>query len=96
MGLSASRKPNRLPKRFPVGTTYVVEGRGGDEGQLRVVSRYVVFPGGRRIYVADDFGGPASPRARPARRTGGSTAKPRSARAKKTLPRAGTTPRGRH
>ncbi len=95
MGLSASRKPGRLPKRFPVGTTYVVEGRGGDAGQLRVVSRYVVLPGGQRIYVADDFGGPASPRTRRARRAGG-TAKPRSARAKKSLPGAGTSRRGRH
>ena len=68
MHLSASHKPNRLPKRFPVGTTYVVEGRGGEEGHLRVFSRYVVLPGGRRINLADDFGGdfagPASPRAR--------------------------------
>ena len=66
MHLSASHKPNRLPKRFPIGTTYVVEGRGGDEGHLRVFSRYVVLPGGRRINLADDFGGnfagPASPR----------------------------------
>ncbi len=65
MHLSASRKPNRLPKRFPVGTTYVVEGCGGEDGQLRVFSRYVVLPGGQRINLADDFSGPASPRAPP-------------------------------
>ena len=68
MHLSAGHKPNRLPKRFPVGTTYVVEGRGGEHGDLRVFSRYVVLPGGQRINLADDFGGnfagPASPRAR--------------------------------
>jgi len=33
MHLSLSRKANRLPKRFPVGTTYVVEGRGGEDGR---------------------------------------------------------------
>jgi hypothetical protein len=98
MGLPVSRKSSRLPKRFPVGTTYVVEGRGGAEGRLRVFSRYVVLPGGRRIYVADDFGGSASPRARLARRKTGSptTAKPQSARTKKNLPGAGTRRLGRH
>jgi len=40
-----------LPKRVPVGTTYVVEGRGGADGELRVFSRYLVLPGGRRINV---------------------------------------------
>ena len=64
MHLSASSKPNRLPRRFPVGATYVVEGCGGAEGQLRVFSRYVVLPDGRRINLADDFSGPASPRVR--------------------------------
>ncbi len=63
MHLSANFKPNRLPKRFPVGTTYVVEGRGRKRGHLRVFSRYVILPGGRRINLAEDLGGPASPRA---------------------------------
>jgi hypothetical protein len=53
-----------LPKRFPIGSTYVVEGRGGEEGDLRVFSRYVVLPGGQRINVGADSGGPASPSAR--------------------------------
>ena len=43
--------PEHLPHRFPVGATYVVEGYGGEEGYLRVISRYVVLPGGRRINV---------------------------------------------
>jgi len=64
MNLGAKDQPSRLPTRFPVGTTYVVEGRGGENGQLLVFSRYVVLPGGQRINVAADFGGPASPRAR--------------------------------
>ena len=66
MHLSASHKPKRLPKRFPIGTTYVVEGRSGEAGHLCVFSRYLVLPDGRRINLADDFGGnfagPASPR----------------------------------
>ena len=70
MQLSAGHKPNRLPKRFPVGTTYVVEGSGGEHGELRVFSRYVVLPGGQRINLVDDFGGnfagPACPAGAPA------------------------------
>jgi hypothetical protein len=54
-----SLKLNRLPKSFPVGTTYVVEGQGGEHGQLLVSSRYVVLPGGR-IEIAADCGRSAS------------------------------------
>jgi hypothetical protein len=43
-----------LPRRFPVGAVYVVEGTGGGYGHLRVSSRYVILPGGRRIDVAAD------------------------------------------
>jgi hypothetical protein len=64
MHLSENHQSARLPKRFPVGTTYVIEGRGGGEGYLRVFSRYVVLPDGRRIDLSGDFGGPASTRAR--------------------------------
>ena len=49
MALSKSRLERRLPSRFPVGAKYVVEGYGGAEGQLRVIARYIVLPGGRRI-----------------------------------------------
>ena len=45
-----------LPKRFPVGARYVVEGRGGEDGRLRVFSRYVVLPGGQRINIPSDLG----------------------------------------
>jgi hypothetical protein len=45
MHLRASHKFSRLPKRFPVGATYVVEGRAGARSQLLVFSRYVVTPG---------------------------------------------------
>ncbi|MGA9949837.1 MAG: hypothetical protein WBQ24_16430, partial [Xanthobacteraceae bacterium] len=67
MHLSLSRKTSRLPKRFPVGTTYVVEGRGGEDGNLCVFSRYVVLPNGQRINLGADFGGSAASRARRAR-----------------------------
>jgi len=50
------RSAGPLPKRFPVGARYVIEGRGGEDGRLRVFSRYVVLPGGQRINVPSDFG----------------------------------------
>ena len=100
MHLSLSRKANRLPKRFPVGTTYVVEGRGGENGHLRVFSRYVVLPSGERINLDADLAKLASPRSRrPLRnRSASRTAKSpaakdgtgRSGRAKKIIARAGT------
>jgi len=62
MGISMNRTPGRLPRRFPVGAAYVVEGYGGEEGDLRVIARYVVLPGGRRINVPTDVCTPAAPR----------------------------------
>jgi hypothetical protein len=98
MHLSASRKASRLPKRFPVGATYVVEGRGDEGGQLLVFSRYVVLPGGQRINVAADFGGPAAPRVQrsrgrkgPAQDRSKDRSKARSARAKKIVAGGGTS-----
>jgi hypothetical protein len=97
MHLSASHKPDRLPKRFPIGTTYVVEGRGGEDGHLRVFSRYVVLPGGQRINLANDFGrsfsGPASPRPYRRVRHGGTQNRGKSAasQAKKISEQGGTT-----
>ncbi len=38
----------RLPARFPVGTRYIVEGKPGKGGELRIISRYVVMPNGVR------------------------------------------------
>jgi hypothetical protein len=37
---------DRLPRRLPVGTRYVVEGVPGDDGELTIVSRTVVLPNG--------------------------------------------------
>ena len=47
----------RLPRRFPVGTRYVLEGlpaepgQGPDQapGQVRVISRMVVLPNGQQF-----------------------------------------------
>jgi hypothetical protein len=55
----------KLPRRFPVGAAYVVEGFGGAEGNLHVIARYVVFPRGRRINVPADLTTPAVPSAGP-------------------------------
>jgi hypothetical protein len=59
MPLSLRHKLSRLPKRFPVGTTFVVESRGiaadgKNNENLRVFSRFVVLPGGRRIDLGSD------------------------------------------
>jgi hypothetical protein len=51
-----------LPNRFPVGTRYVVEGRGGADGEFFVRCRYVVFPDGRHIDLSTEAA--TTPRAR--------------------------------
>jgi hypothetical protein len=58
---SASRA-HRLPSRFPVGTRYVIEGRGG-----HVQQRYVEFPDGRQIPLPVDSNERRSTCARPGR-----------------------------
>ena len=81
MGPPINRTSSRLPRRFPVGATYVVEGFGGEEGRLRVIARYVVLPGGRRINVPADLPSPPPPRALPFRR---------QSNTKQSQPRAGS------
>jgi len=63
MGLLIDRLSSRLPRRFPVGAKYVVEGYGGEKGNLRLIARYIVLPDGRRINVPADLSQPASSRA---------------------------------
>jgi hypothetical protein len=46
-----ARTSARLPKRFPSGTTYVVEARGSVQG-MTLMHRYVRFPNGRRVDLA--------------------------------------------
>jgi hypothetical protein len=43
-----------LPSRFPVGTRYVIEGRGGGRGALRIHLRYLEFPDGRHVELPLD------------------------------------------
>lgn len=45
---------DRLPSRFPVGTRYIIEGRGGGEGRLRIHLRYLEFPDGRHVELPVD------------------------------------------
>ncbi len=59
---------SRLPKRFPVGSKYVIEGRGGGEGQLQVYSRYVEFPDGRQFQLPTGHAAQKAPVARRSRR----------------------------
>ncbi len=40
---------NSLPARFPAGTRYVIEGRPGKSGKLRIVSRQLIFPNGQQV-----------------------------------------------
>ena len=91
MHLSGSRESTRLPKRFPVGTTYVVEGRNGANGHLCVFSRYVVLPGGERINLSTELGSGTAPIPR---RRAGSEAKSQNG-AKLRASRAGVTARTR-
>jgi hypothetical protein len=92
MRLPIDRHSAPLPKRFPVGARYVVEGRGGEDGRLRVFSRYVVLPGGQRINIPSDlsrFGAMSVPIRRGKRGQGGA----RSSRTatKKIMRGAGTS-----
>ena len=90
------RQSISLPKRFPVGARYVVEGRGGEDGDLRVFSRYIVLPGGQRINVPSDLSklgakfGAMSVHA-PRGKRGSSRARRSRTATKKIMQRAGTT-----
>ncbi len=44
----------RIPKRVPVGTKYVVEGKSVSDREVHIFSRYLVFPDGRRFDLASD------------------------------------------
>jgi len=97
MPLSTRHKLSRLPKRFPVGTTFVVEGRtiaadGKNNEQLRVFSRFVLLPGGRRIDLGGDAAASTSGRRARARGRRRQSANSRaSAASKKIVTERGTT-----
>jgi hypothetical protein len=92
MRLPVDRQSTPLPKRFPVGARYVVEGRGGEDGHLRVFSRYIVLPGGQRINVPSDLSkfGAMSVHA-PRGKRGRSRARTSRTATKKIMRSAGTT-----
>jgi hypothetical protein len=86
-----------LPDQLPVGASYVVEGFGGESGNLRVISRYVLMPDGGRINVPADFGLP-TPRRRSVRQRNRLRRKAKSrplAARKKILTERGTRRRSR-
>jgi len=47
---------SRLPSRFPIGTRYVIEGRGG-----HVHLRYLEFPDGRQIQLPAELATQSAP-----------------------------------
>jgi hypothetical protein len=50
----------RLPRRFPVGTRYVLEGVPSEEGRLRVISRLLVLPNGEEFDLTHEVPDQAS------------------------------------
>jgi len=100
MRLATMPRRNRLPKSFPVGAVYVVEGKGGPQGRLNVSARYVIMPGGKRIDVAAERCEPTAGTDRRQLRLVSSSrpmARPKefSPRPKKILVAAGTTRQAR-
>jgi len=56
MSSVANPKVKQLPGRFPVGTRYIIEGRGGVVDQ-----RYLEFPDGQKIDLSVERTGRAYP-----------------------------------
>jgi len=64
MGSRLGSSVDRLPSRFPVGTRYVVEGRDGGEGRVRISLRRLEFPDGRKLDLPIEQAELRSPRRR--------------------------------
>jgi hypothetical protein len=64
MGSRQSSSIDRLPSRFPAGTRYVIEGRGGGEGRLRISLRRLEFPDGRKLDLPLEQAERSTPRRR--------------------------------
>jgi hypothetical protein len=56
----------RIPNRFPVGTRFVIEGRGG-----RIHLRYLEFPDGRQVVLPAEARSRTNARRRAQRRVAG-------------------------
>ena len=54
----------RIPKRVPVGTKYVIEGKSQGAGQVHIFSRILLFPDGRCFELPADMPPAAMPRRR--------------------------------
>jgi hypothetical protein len=50
----------RLPKRVPVGTKYIIEGKSQGQGEVHVFSRILLFPDGRCFDLPSDAAPPAA------------------------------------
>ena len=66
MSSTMSSSAARLPSRFPVGTRFVIEGRGG-----HIHLRYLEFPDGRQVVLPAEAHARGNARRRQARRAGG-------------------------
>ena len=64
MSSAAPSSAVRLPSRFPVGTRFVIEGRGG-----HIHLRYLEFPDGRQVVLPTDAGSRPSSRRQRSRRS---------------------------
>lgn len=71
-----------LPRDFPEGTRFIVEGCPDTDGQTKIVSRYLVFPDGRRV----DLPPAAGTRLSPARNRRVSRARARSLKSARARP----------
>jgi hypothetical protein len=81
-----------LPRRVPIGTTYVIVGRNGTDGKLHVSSRHLVFPDGREVELPADRSA-AVPCRRRSVRTHASVKQARPRPAKKIFTKPGTSAR---
>ena len=50
----------RLPARLPAGTRYVIEGRPGKAGEMRIVSRQLILPNGKQFDLGAGLERPAN------------------------------------
>src|SRR5262249_31901668 len=96
MPLSLRHKFTRLPKRLPVGSTLVIEGRtvagnGKKTPHFQILSRFILLPGGRRIELGGDSSGGSARNRRARERNQPAQPQRRSGGTKKIIAGRGTT-----